>query len=488
MIVGIDFGTSFSEMATLYANQLFLLLNPGEYGIPSEFYYDGENGILVGQDALDAGQGTAAANLVSEIKMGLLSGKTYTLDGRTFTAKDIVKEIDRYVLTRAMAVAQKQRIPETIEGLVISVPAKFGMQECDLIAEAARDALPGKRLPIRGILKEPVAAAISYYRTGLPNGTRVLVYDLGGGTCDIALVEADDTAKEHYTVIDSDMLRLGGRDWDRALISFITGQIEKKSGVTVAGNIGYEEKIRRAAIAAKHDLSDSTKTRTIARVEINGQIYPIPISRATFDELTMNLLAQTLDATEAMYGKYPENYVGEIICVGGASNMLQVEEGLRERFPGCQIRLFAPEHAVVNGAALYASLLQNTGSAGVTDIAAFSYGVEAMSKNGSAVISNIIKQGDTLPATVTRAYHPIADGQGCVIFSIYETDAADDEIAADFSAKHPVGDVTLALPPNAPRDLTLHCEFTLDANGMLSVTAKEATGQRVNATFDLKTL
>ena len=110
MFLGIDFGTSFSQVSTMYLGQPLLLLNPGEYGIPSEFYYDRDCGILIGQDALDAGQGEAAANLVTEVKMAILSGKSFVLDGKTFSAKDIIKEIYKALIIKAVQVAKKRYI------------------------------------------------------------------------------------------------------------------------------------------------------------------------------------------------------------------------------------------------------------------------------------------------------------------------------------------------------------------------------------------
>ena len=151
MYLGIDFGTSFSQMATLYLDQPLLLLHPGEYGIPSEFYYDRDCGVLVGQDASDAGQGLCAANLVSEVKMNL-SG-SYTLDGRKFAAQDIIREIYRTLVTRAQQIARTKSIDENIRGVVISVPAKFDYLERKLIYDAAVSCMEGMKLPVRDIIK-----------------------------------------------------------------------------------------------------------------------------------------------------------------------------------------------------------------------------------------------------------------------------------------------------------------------------------------------
>ena len=485
MFLGIDFGTSFSQISTMYLGQPFLLLNPGEYGIPSEFYYDRASGILIGQDAIDAGQGNAAANLVSEVKMAILSGRSFTLDGRTFTAKEIVKEIYRTLVLKATQVARRRSINTDIEGVVISVPAKFGIQERYLIAEAARESLGTTKLPIKAIIKEPVAAALAYYNTELESDKHILVYDLGGGTCDIALVRADSSVAEHYTVVDSDMVRLGGRNWDEELVNYITQIIENESGVRIRGNVGFENKVRRTAISVKHDLSDPLKTRSVARVELNGRIYSAPVSRVVFDEITSHLLRKTFDCLQDVYDRNTALCrIDEIICVGGSSNMLQVEEGLLKRFPHCSIRLYEPEHAVVNGATIYANMAQH-----VVDVASFSYGTNSNTHYGfpdnKKIVSNIIKQGTKLPAVCSKGYCPIREGQEVVTFDIYESEFQDEEFDFSNQDKRFIGTVELILPPNSPKDLSLRCQLSLNSNGMLEVEASEPSGQRVSATFHI---
>ena len=491
MFLGIDFGTSFSQPAAIDdLGQPSLLLNPGEYGIPSEFYYDRENDILIGQDALDAGQGAAAANLVSEVKMSILSGRSFKLDGRTFSAKEIVGAIYRALVLKAVQVAKKRSMKADIEGVVISVPAKFGMQERSLIADAARKCLGSRELPVKAIIKEPVAAALAYYKTELENNKYVLVYDLGGGTCDIALVRSDSSVAEHYTVVDSDMVRLGGRNWDEELEKYIRVRVEATSGIQVGGNAGFEEKIRRTAISVKHDLSDATKTRSVARVELNGRIYPIPITRTVFDEITLHLLRRTFDCLQDVYDRNASSCkIDEIICVGGSSNMLQVEEGLSELFPKCKIRLYEPEHAVVNGAAIYANMSTKEK---LVDVASFSYGTDSNTHYGfpdnKEIVSNIIKRGVALPARCCKNYYPVVEGQNFVTFNIYESENQEEEFDFSDPDKRFVGTVRLTLPPHSPTSLSLKCQLSLNEDGMLEVKASEPSGKKVKAEFDIRSL
>ena len=495
MFIGLDFGTSFSQSATMFLDNPKLLLEHAEYGIPSAFYYDKETGILVGQEALDAGQGIQAVNLVREVKMDIISGKTYTLDGKQFSTKDIIKEIYKSLILKAVKVAKKEPgINPDIEGIVISVPAKFGIQERNLLKEAVEEAAKNYcsvKNPVKAIIKEPVAAAIAYYKMGLEDNKHVLVYDLGGGTCDVALVRSDSSAAEHYTVIDSDMVRIGGRLWDEELVKYITHEVEKKSGLKFSAldeeaGCGYEEKIRREAIKAKHTLSEYEKDKTTARVEINGRIYTIPITRGLFDEITQSLLFETFKCLQNIYDRHSDIDIDEIICVGGGSNMLQVENGLLNRFPDCHIKIFEPELAVVSGAAVYANLSDKSA---LTDNAAFSYGTDTYIRGtNNQIVSNIIKQGVKLPAKCDKHYTPRNKNQETVCFNIYESEITKEEFPLNNPDKRFVGNIILKLPPNSPDTLDLICQLTLNTNGMLEVSAKEPSGNKIKATFDIKSL
>lgn len=482
MHIAIDFGTSFSQMATMYLEQPLVLLNPGEYGIPSEFYYDANCGVLIGQEALDAGQGEFAANLVSEVKMAIQQGKTFTLDDRAFTVQEIVYEICRTVFARALQIAKKYPIDPTIEQVVISIPAKFGIKERRIIHDAAKKCLGNRSAPIR-IIKEPVAAALGYYKTNLANNDHILVYDLGGGTCDIALVRADPSSTEHYTVVDSDMVRLGGRNWDEALINNISIQLEQQTGVSIKGQPAYEEKIRRAAIAVKHDLSDSTKNRSMARIEINGRVHVIPITRNLFDEITRHLLGQTMDCLQDVYSRNAANHaIEEIICVGGSSNMLQVEAELKCRFPDCKIKLHEPEHAVIHGAAIYAQRCASM----VTDVSSFSYGIDCYDPDTDRdVILNVITKGSHLPACGKQYYRP-GKNQKAMRFNIYESEFAEELYDLMEEDKLYVGSARLELPDDATEELSVTCKFILNTDGLLEVKAYEPSGKSVNTSFRLE--
>lgn len=506
MYLGIDFGTSFSQVATTYLDSPLLLMAPGEYGIPSVFYYDRMNEILVGQDALDAGQGNDAVNLVTDIKMKL-SMPDMVLGGRKFTSKDIVREIIKYIVMKAVYYAKDRAISTKIQGVVLCIPAKFGMQERALIRDAAcqclRDLPASTRrelgiddkegMRISDIIKEPVAAALAYYRADAENNKRILVYDLGGGTCDVALVRADESLMEHYDVEDSDMIRLGGRDWDKRLMDYIAAMLKSTARIDVAGNPGYEEKVRRAAISVKHKLSDPLRTQAIAQIEINGRMYPIPVRRKVFDEITCDLLQETLDCLERVYDRSPNRYdIQDIICVGGSSNMLQVEEGIRRCFPQCNVRKYLPQYAVINGAATYAEMLGDQVGRGiqVSDIASFSYGVKVIKNlktlNFEEEISNILIKGTKLPAVHEKYYSPTGE-TSLLNFRIYESERCEDSYELTEPTMRYVGIVELHVP-GMDRKTSVKCQIHLNCQGLLEVTVIHPNGKRESVPFNLNEL
>lgn len=487
MKLAIDFGTTWSQPATMYQGQPVLLLKPGEYGIPSDVYYDHTSGILVGQNALDAGIGIASRNLVRDVKMELCSGKTFTLDRRVFTGEELVKQIYKAVILRAVQMAERLCLDPVIESIVLTVPAKFGIQERCLLARACRECMDEYALPVKAIIREPVAAAMYYFHTSLPDHGSVLVYDLGGGTCDIALVK-EDSSREHFSVVDSDMVRIGGRDWDKVLQKYISERICEKSGISCE-NPACQEKIRRAAESVKFALSDPSREKAMARVEINGRIHVIPVLRSAFDELTMPLLNQTLDCLEDVYCRNSVSKgIHRIICVGGGSSMCQVEEAMLRRFPECEIRLFEPEHAVVYGAAMYADMLRNDV---LSDIAPLSYGIEAHTHIGHAddqnIIANVIRRGTPLPAEYHIPFRYVDDGSGKVSFRVFESDSDAQQFSCDDPEKHEIGSVELAMAGSTQKEEG-DCILKLNTSGILEVKARVDSGEAAKAVFSINEL
>lgn len=479
MKLGIDFGTSFSLGATTHLGTNVILLPGGKYEIPSIFYYDKVSGVLIGQDAENEGQGNQAKNLKREIKMELNS--TFKADGEEFSAKEIVGYMLKYVKDVSLKIAKKKLINEPLEGVVIAVPAAFTTNEKELIRAAAEipENRGGPGLNVLGFIKEPVAAALTYFSTPLTDNTKILVYDLGGGTCDVAIVKADSTAEEKYTVVDSVMCRIGGKDWDEKLQKYITDELEKMSGVSVRDNPAYTEKIKRAAIDAKEEFSD-TPNEVTAYIEINGRNYSVEITKQTFNEKTHELLDRTINMTRALIEKNNTDPIDKFICVGGSSNMPQVIDGLKETFKNLEIQVFEPEKAVALGAAIYAQFCDGRKLVPVlSDIAPYSYGIrcyENYAKDPNReIIVNLILKGDRLPKESNHGFSTIFDGQKALLFKVFESTLTKKDCEL-YEVGDYVMEVELPLPDNTPKGTVVRVTITLTANGLIEVVADDDKG------------
>ena len=481
MHLGIDFGTCFSQCATFddHYQRPEVLVNSGEYGIPSVFYFDRVNGELVGQDALDFGQGNPAGNLVREVKMDIFNPRTYELDGKLYSTEEIVDNIYEFALQSALEVAEMKALGKDIESVVATVPVRFGDNERRMIGKAVRKCIKRTDIPIR-IIKEPVAAALAYCGKNINNGEYVLVFDLGGGTCDIALVKANSSLDEYYEVVAEDMLRIGGRDWDKELEEYL---IARFSQIPIRGDVGLEEKIKRAANSLKENLS--RKDSDIARIEWNGAFYNERVTRETFEEITLQLLRQTVNRAWEVYINHGDIRLSEIICVGGGSMMPQVKKELMKTFQDvkCTVNVFEAAHAVVIGACLYANMRHK-----LRDIASFSYGIKCMDpKTKDIIVRNIIFNGNVLPADGTYQFSQMTNNQRTIDIMIVESGCNENTFLS--GTEKVVGRLKIDLPQTARQDNeTIEVNLRLDQNGIMQVGVKEKlTGRQVGSTFFVDT-
>ena len=485
MKLGIDFGTSFSLPAVQFRGESYILLPGGTYGIPSVFYYDSADNLpLVGIAAEDAGQGEYSSSLIREIKMSLSSN--VKSGGKTFSGSQVAGYILAKVKEIALSTAEEKAIDERLEGVVISVPAAFGHNEKELILQAARMPVSegGPGFNVLGLVKEPVAAALAYFKASLADHTQILVYDLGGGTCDVAIVEADSTQAEKYRVIDADMKRIGGRDWDKKLAEYIANEIRKQAGINISGNSAYMERIKRAAVAVKHNFSEKIagkyRDKVSARIDIEGRTRTVQVTKTIFDELTSELFLETVKLTKQLIQRNPGLNISKFICVGGSSNMPQVKEGIRNAFPNFDIRIYEPEKAIAFGASIYAESC-GTGISLLSDIAPFSYGIRTCRDYDrdpdDEIIVNLVRKADRLPKTQSHNFYTVENNQAHVSFKVYESSIREDRYDYVYDDKNePIMDVILEIPPVYPKDTRLSVDMTLTESGIIEVTARDENG------------
>lgn len=529
MYLGVDFGTSFSQIATYHNGNAEELNERGEYGIPSVFFYDSQNGELVGEDALEEAEWNASC-LVRNVKMNI--GKKFTLDSKEYTAEEIIKAIYKEIIELAIKVGEQRYINFSVDGVVLSHPAKFTMLEVNTLCDLARNCIEinNKPLTILGTIKEPVAAALTYYNdadANIPDGAGILVYDLGGGTCDIALVCKDSNELSKYVVKDSDMLRIGGRDWDNALFDYIVEDIESQyedSEFILANNENLH-KISKEARTAKELLTKklSSKIR-LDLITSDGKIirYIKEVTRAKFEEITLGLLNKTINKLEEMYNNHHENVdIKEIVLVGGSSNMPQVKASIEERFEGITVRIYHPENAVVCGASIYAnkvmekitelgydidsmapqgavdSVLQRPANllmkehadkSIVSDVLPFSYGIRCRKNcdSNEYVIKNLLVKGSTVPAACDYSDFRAGSDSTSVQVDIYESNCTDPIYICDSGKNETfVASVILDTPNGIAKKDVVICKFAITSLDLIEVDAEDQKGNKIKTTVKL---
>ncbi|TPF96427.1 hypothetical protein EP30_07820 [Bifidobacterium sp. UTCIF-39] len=487
MKIGIDFGTSFSEAAAVdeeLGTGTTVFKRQNDYAVPSVFYYGRERGVLTGKEAEKRAYGKESEQVVRAIKLQLLDEQggiaARMIDGRQFSSVQITAAILKEVAKLAISVGAQNGFDDRIEGVVLSVPAKFTDMEKEIIRQAARLPLEegGPGLNVIGLIKEPVAAALDHFRQSLNDDTRVLVYDLGGGTCDVAMVAADGSKDTRFDVLASEMERCGGLDWDNRLERYLIKECEREYGPLELSPMD-RNRIRNAAEQVKWELSDKDTATSVLCLS-NGETYEIDVTRAKFEGITRDLLERTMAKVDEVIAKVDGGQVQRIVCVGGSSNMPQVKEAMQRRFPNLPVIVEHPEYAVVSGAAYYAQHCNPNArdNSFLRDRAPLSYGVRAHEHMGSDrwIISNQIRKGMVLPATGVDTYVTHADGTKMRIL-VFETDedAETSEVYNSLSDKA-ILEVKFDFGVKMPRGTRVNVTMTLNTDGLLELEARDEHG------------
>ena len=492
MFISMDFGTSFSQIATINFDSPILLHPPNDYGTPTSFYYDSINGVLIGTEALNAGQGEKTANLLNNFKLNLKN--SFTADGRTFESKEIVAEIYKALLHKANRIASVKGINPSVEGAVLTVPVKFGIQERTLLKNAAE--MASNSSCVTAILDEPVAAAIYYFHKTLNTERTILVYDMGGGTCDVAIVKTAKNSPEYFEVIDADNVEIGGKDFDEVLSRHILEALKTDYRIDCENNVAVKEKIRRAAIDVKINLSNGFYDTYTARIEINGTLCNVKIPINVFEEITSDLMDETLDCLENLYNKNSAKYkIDEIICVGGSSNMPQVKNKIEKRFPNTKVSVHYPENSVVFGAAIFSNIIQGKKDKTplhLSNKTAFSYGLRCeKTETKEKFISNLIKKESNLPAECTKNFFAAnAKGKDTVTvdYNIYESQMVDNEFDFIEDKLRHVGVLTVTHKAKNKGRVNMKVSFKLTTDELLEVKVVDENNKEMSSTFTISPL
>jgi molecular chaperone DnaK len=483
-IVGIDLGTTHSLVATMERERPVIIPNrQGKRLTPSVVGLDRSDKLHVGETARN--QLTAMPErTVAEVKRLMGSGEKVRLGPREYSPT----EISGLILT-ALKEDAERHFGGRVEEAVITVPAYF----TDAQRQATKDAGELAGLRVERILNEPTAAALAYGLDHLDKEQFVLVYDLGGGTFDVSVLEMFQGVLDVKASAGNN--RLGGGDFDRAIAAWLAEQFEKMHGVSLAGNLSAQVRLKAAAEAAKIDLSSADAVPVMVPFLAAGPggsplSLEVELTRAKLEDLIGALVRSTLGPIEAAMrdAKVAKEGVTDVVLVGGSSRLPLVQRLVAEYFGKEPRRGVHPDEAIALGAAVQAGLKSGGISPNrgimITDVAPFTLGVEVMAHAGgerlSGMFSPIIPRNTTVPVSRTEVYATTSDGQRAVDIKVYQGESR--------MVRHNIflDQYTVeGLPPAPAGAEKIGITFTYDVNGILNVKTKVmSTGKEAALVID----
>lgn len=470
-VIGIDLGTTNSCVAVLEGGEPVVIANAeGARTTPSVVGFSKTGERLVGQVAKRQAVSNAENTVVS-IKRHMGSDYKVTLSGKAYTPQEISAMILQKLKTDAEAYLGGQ-----VKQAIITVPAYF----TDSQRQATKDAGTIAGLEVLRIINEPTAAALAY---GLDkeNDQTVLVYDLGGGTFDVSILELSQGMVEVKATSGNN--NLGGDDFDQRIMDYIVAEFKKQNGVDLSKDRMAMQRLKEAAEKAKIELSGVTQSNInlpFITMSAEGPLHlDINIARAKFEELVADLIESTMGPTrQAMEdAKLSFKEIDQIILVGGSTRIPAVQEAIKRISGKEPHKGVNPDEVVALGAAIQGGVLSGEMKDIVlVDVAPLSLGIETM----GGVFTRIIERNTTIPTTKSQIFSTAADSQTSVDIHVLQGER---EMA---SYNKTLGRFQLSGIPAAPRGVPqIEVKFDIDVNGIVHVSAKDmATGneQKVSIT------
>ncbi len=471
-IIGIDLGTTNSCVAVMEGGKPTVIANTeGARTTPSVVAFTKTGERLVGEPAKRQAV-TNAEKTIASIKRDMGTDHGRTIDDKKYSPQ----QISAMILQKLKADAESY-LGEKVSEAVITVPAYFN----DAQRQATKDAGKIAGLDVKRIINEPTAAALAY---GLDNEKeqKILVYDLGGGTFDVSIIEIGDGVIE--VLATNGDTHLGGDDFDNKLIQWMTEEFKKQEGIDLSGDKMAMQRLKEAAEKAKKELSSATTTNInlpfITATAEGPKHFDMDLTRAKFDELTHDLVERTaIPVQNALKDAgLTSSEIGQVLLVGGSTRIPAVQDKVRQLTGKEPSKSLNPDECVAIGASIQGGKLAGDAGAGeilLLDVTPLSLSIETM----GGVATKLIERNTTIPTKKSQIFSTAADNQTAVDINVVQGER---QFARDNKS---LGQFRLDGIPPARRGVPqIEVTFDIDANGIVNVSAKDlGTGKEQNITI-----